>query len=115
MRDYADKDPDDVTAMFRIAYDVANRRCDVCERRGKAPVSKALRINGSVWGVRHAVEPACSVRRLLRRRLAAGGDLKRTKAPHSSVHAGVRLAETGLFLERRKYLGSDSSRSFSLE
>jgi hypothetical protein len=44
MRDYADKDPDDVTAMFRIAYDVANRRCDVCERCGKAPVSKALRI-----------------------------------------------------------------------
>ena len=44
MRGYEDKDPDDLTAMFRIAYDVAVRRCDVCERCGKAPVSKALRI-----------------------------------------------------------------------
>jgi hypothetical protein len=35
-------DADDLTAMFRIAYDVPVRRCDVCERCGKAPVSKAL-------------------------------------------------------------------------
>jgi hypothetical protein len=43
-------DPDDVTAMFRIAYDVAIRRCDVCERCGKAPVSKVLRIRDPVKG-----------------------------------------------------------------
>ena len=49
MRGYEDKDPDDLTAMFRIAYDVAVRRCDVCERCGKAPVSKALRIKEPVW------------------------------------------------------------------
>ena len=50
MRGYEDKDPDDLTATVRIAYDVAVRRCDVCERCGKAPVSKALRINEPVWG-----------------------------------------------------------------
>jgi hypothetical protein len=43
-------DPDDVTAMFRLAYDVAIRRCDVCERCGKAPVSKVLRIRDPVGG-----------------------------------------------------------------
>jgi hypothetical protein len=43
-------DPDDVTAMFRIAYDVAIRRCDVCQRCGKAPVSKVLRIGDPVKG-----------------------------------------------------------------
>ena len=58
MRDYADKDPDDVTAMFRIAYDVANRRCDVCERCGKAPVSKALRITDR-FGVRSTRRRTC--------------------------------------------------------
>jgi len=41
---------DDVTAMFRIAYDVAIRRCDVCQRCGKAPVSKVLRIRDPVKG-----------------------------------------------------------------
>jgi hypothetical protein len=50
MRGYEDKDPDDVTVMFRIAYDVAIRRCDVCQRCGKPPVSKALRIEDPVWG-----------------------------------------------------------------
>jgi hypothetical protein len=50
MRGYEGKDPDDVTAMFGIAYDVAIRRCDVCERCGEAPVSKALRIKDPVWG-----------------------------------------------------------------
>ena len=50
MRGYEDKDPDDVTVMFRIAFDVAIRRCDVCERCGKAPLSKALRIEDPVWG-----------------------------------------------------------------
>jgi hypothetical protein len=50
MRGYEDKGPDDVTVAFRIAYDVAVRRCDVCERCGKAPVSKALRIEELVWG-----------------------------------------------------------------
>ena len=43
-------DPDNVTATFRIAYDVAIRRCDVCERCGKAPVSKVLRIRDPVKG-----------------------------------------------------------------
>jgi hypothetical protein len=43
-------DPDNVTAMFRIAYDVAIRRCDVCERCGKARVSKVLRIRDPVGG-----------------------------------------------------------------
>ena len=43
-------DPDDVTAMFRIAYDVAIRRCDVCERCGKTPVSKVLRIRDPIGG-----------------------------------------------------------------
>jgi hypothetical protein len=41
-------DPDDVTAMFRIAYDVAIRRCDVCQRCGKARVTKVLRIRDPV-------------------------------------------------------------------
>jgi hypothetical protein len=50
MRGYEGIDPADVTAMFRIAYDVAIRRCDVCERCGKAPVSKALRIKDPVYG-----------------------------------------------------------------
>jgi hypothetical protein len=50
MRGYEGRDPADVTAMFRLAYDVAIRRCDVCERCGKAPVSKALRIKDPVWG-----------------------------------------------------------------
>jgi hypothetical protein len=50
MRAYEGKGAADVTAMFRIAYDVAIRRCDICERCGKAPVSKALRIKDSVYG-----------------------------------------------------------------
>ena len=50
MRGYEGKDPADMTAMFRMAYDAAIRRCDVCERCGKAPVSKALRIKDPVWG-----------------------------------------------------------------
>ena len=40
----------DVTARFRLAYDVAIRRCDVCERCGKAPASKALRIKDPIEG-----------------------------------------------------------------
>jgi hypothetical protein len=40
----------DITARFRLAYDVAIRRCDVCERCGKAPVSKALRIKDPIEG-----------------------------------------------------------------
>ena len=44
MSGYEDKGPDDVTATFRIAYDVAVRRCDLCPRCGKAPVSKVLLI-----------------------------------------------------------------------
>jgi hypothetical protein len=43
-------DAADVTARFRLAYDVAIRRCDVCERCGKAPVSKALRIRDPIQG-----------------------------------------------------------------
>jgi hypothetical protein len=43
-------DPDEVTAMFRSAYDVAIRRCDVCERCGKARVTKVLRIKDPVGG-----------------------------------------------------------------
>jgi|HubBroStandDraft_4_1064222.scaffolds.fasta_scaffold1309760_1 hypothetical protein len=50
MRGYEGRDPADVTAMFRLAYDVATRRCAVCERCGKAPVSKALRIKDPVSG-----------------------------------------------------------------
>jgi hypothetical protein len=50
MRGYEDKDTDDVTAMFRVAYDVEIRRCDVCERCGRAPVSKMLRIKDPVGG-----------------------------------------------------------------
>jgi hypothetical protein len=46
----SDLDTTDVTARFRLAYDVAIRRCDVCERCGKAPVSKALRIKDPVEG-----------------------------------------------------------------
>ena len=34
----------DITARFRLAYDVKARRSDLCERCGKAPVSKVLRI-----------------------------------------------------------------------
>jgi hypothetical protein len=49
MRGYEGRDPADVTAMFRIAYDGAIRRCDVCERCGEAPVSKVLRVKDSVW------------------------------------------------------------------
>jgi hypothetical protein len=37
-----------VEAMFRIAYDVALRRCNVCERCGEAPVSKVLRVKDPV-------------------------------------------------------------------
>jgi hypothetical protein len=40
----------DVTARFPVTYDVAYRRCDLCERCGKAPVSKALRIKDPVEG-----------------------------------------------------------------
>jgi hypothetical protein len=50
MSGYEDKGPDDVTATFRIAYDVAVRRCDLCPRCGKAPISKALRIRDPGWG-----------------------------------------------------------------
>ena len=50
MRAYEDKSPDDVTAMFRIASDVAVRRCDLCPQCGKAPVSKVLLINDPVKG-----------------------------------------------------------------
>ena len=42
--------PHDVTAAFPIAYDVAVRRCDLCPRCGKAPMSKVLRIRDSVKG-----------------------------------------------------------------
>jgi hypothetical protein len=40
----------DATAMFRLAYDVAIRRTDLCERCGRAAVSKALRIKDPVEG-----------------------------------------------------------------
>ena len=50
MRGYEGRDPADVTAMFRIAYDVAIRRCDICERCGEAPVSKVLRAKDPDWG-----------------------------------------------------------------
>ena len=43
-------DADGVTAMFRNAYDVAIRRCDVCERCGKARVTKVLRTKDPVGG-----------------------------------------------------------------
>jgi hypothetical protein len=43
-------DTTDVTARFRLAYDVAIRRCDLCERCGKAPVSKALCIKDPIEG-----------------------------------------------------------------
>ena len=46
----SDLDTTDVTARFRLAYDVAIRRCDVCERSGKAHVAKALRIKDPVEG-----------------------------------------------------------------
>jgi hypothetical protein len=46
----SDEDTADVTARFRLAYDVAIRRRDVCERCGKAPVSKALRIKYPIVG-----------------------------------------------------------------
>jgi hypothetical protein len=45
-----DLDTADVTASFRLAYDVAIRRCDLCERCGKASVSKLLRIRDPVKG-----------------------------------------------------------------
>ena len=48
MSSYEDKGPNDVTAMFRIAYDVAVGRCDLCPRCGKAPVSKVLHIRDPV-------------------------------------------------------------------
>jgi hypothetical protein len=41
-------DTAEVTARFRLAYDGAIRRSDLCERCGKAPVSKALRIKDPV-------------------------------------------------------------------
>jgi hypothetical protein len=43
-------DTADVTARFRLAYDVAIRRCDLCERCGKSPVSKVLHIKDPVEG-----------------------------------------------------------------
>ena len=43
-------DPDDVTVVFRIAYEVAVTRCDLCPRCGKAPIAKALLINDPGWG-----------------------------------------------------------------
>jgi len=43
-----DLDTADVTARFRLAYDVAIRRCDLCERCGKSPVSRVLRIKDPV-------------------------------------------------------------------
>jgi hypothetical protein len=48
MRGYDGRDPNEVTAMFRLEYEAAIRRCDVCERCGKSPVSKALRIKDPV-------------------------------------------------------------------
>ena len=60
---------DDVTAMFRIAYDVAIRRCDVTQRCGKAPVSKVLRGKDPVKGAFDTPSrPARGLRHLLRRR-----------------------------------------------
>jgi hypothetical protein len=50
MRGDEGRDTADVTARFRLAYDVAIRRCDLCERCGKAPVSKVLRIKNPVEG-----------------------------------------------------------------
>jgi hypothetical protein len=50
MLGYEDRDPAEVTAMFRLAYDAAIRRCDVCERCGKSAVSKALRVKDPVEG-----------------------------------------------------------------
>jgi hypothetical protein len=40
-------DAADVTALFRLAYDVAIRRCDVCERCGKAARLKGAPHQGS--------------------------------------------------------------------
>jgi hypothetical protein len=50
MRGYEGSDTAEVTASFRLAYDVAIRRCDLCERCGKSPVSKTLRIKDPVEG-----------------------------------------------------------------
>jgi hypothetical protein len=47
----SDLDTADVTARFRRAYDAAMRRCDLCERCGKAPIAKALRIKDPIGGV----------------------------------------------------------------
>jgi hypothetical protein len=41
-------DTAEVTAKFRRAYNDAITRSDVCERCGKAPVSKALRVKDPV-------------------------------------------------------------------
>jgi hypothetical protein len=49
MPGYEGKDPDDVAAILQIACDIAIGRADVCERCGKAPVSKAPRIKDPVW------------------------------------------------------------------
>jgi hypothetical protein len=43
-------DTTDVTARFRLAYNAAIGRCEVCERFGHAPVSKALRIKDPIEG-----------------------------------------------------------------
>ena len=43
-------DPDDVTVVFRIAYEVVVTRCDLCPRCGKAPIAKALLIKDPGWG-----------------------------------------------------------------
>ena len=73
MRGYEGRDPADVTAMFRIAYDVAIRRCDLCERCGEAPVSKVLRVKDPVWDAFDTPsKSAGGVRGVLRRRSAAG-------------------------------------------
>jgi hypothetical protein len=68
MRGYEGSDPNEVTAMFRLAYEVAIRRCNVCERCGKWPVSKALRIKDPVEEAFDAPSNLASgLRRLLRR------------------------------------------------
>ena len=50
-------DSDDVTVVFRIAYEVAVTRCDLCPLCGKAPTAKAILIKDPGWGAgRLAVE-----------------------------------------------------------
>jgi hypothetical protein len=94
MRGYEGKDPDDVTAMFGIAYDVAIRRCAFASAAAKRRSRKrsALRIRFGGRSTRRrtcsrSATPATTPVAVSRCRLGRGDPLAAFRAPGGLTRA----------------------------